>query len=1241
MPVRKYVSLILVLMFAFTLVAYPVQAASSEGLNVPIIVSEALTRDSDYFIQTGKRQNMPGMNRVNEPLTVGIPLAEDPGITNISQLGLNGVSLQQFRPLDYWPNGNIKWVLVDTQANVLANNQTNIFLVSGTGNSGGSNLAVDNGSYLSVDTGTAQFTIKKSNFNMIDKAVVNGKELVLQNNSGGLSMVGYQDATYTMNGKTHTLVKDRVYDSKNDPDSTAVVEENGPVRTVIKATGSFKDISGNRLMDYTVRLHFYKGKSYVKSQVIMRNGAREDDKPIKKTFSSMQVSLPLNLGAGKSFEFSTNKGLFSGDITSNAYIYQAFSLSHRNAGTELEVYDGSLEWYNPPMNRLTTARDANFEQKGLEIKNGQTVLRSLGDQNDWTNNVAEIKDQNNNGLTVAMQYMSSYWPTSIEFGTDGSAEIGVFSKFNSKKDITMGWATHETREIILDFHTTPIDNNAILYRLEQPVVGRAPIQHYQDTKALFGENGIATAEEFEQFFITNYGKLDYTHPKQSWAQSNTGLVVWRTYWYSGHVSEDYPLEYQLTFLKNGAGGKYMAGLQKTMFNYDSAVYRTDGFDYSMSPMKTGSDYPVDETNSYNTGGGKNRFDSAHNSWRAMPIFYYMTGDEEIKDAINDYLEQYIKSKDKKIYEGMDLRSYSRDLTTLASGYEFNQDDRLRTKLEITISDLLDSRDNPPNLNPYGRNLDRGYIWLDLGGYGSFKEPVIHSFFLYTLHIEDVWQALRVLKKYDKSYPRAEELEDYLLGAAQFAYNEAILIKPDGTDFGYRYNHFLHNVNEWDYYGRGTGEDELIWNYMRKDDTSRGMLIAYSNTGDPKYLEMGKKLFAFGAGLSEPYQAHNLIYTSLHGLSGFWSYVNNISAVNNGNSKYTLTWIVPQGATAYKIKFSDKPIVDWLGFDQTTRVYQYDPASYIAFFAATNVDDEPAPLQSGSVQSYTIDIAQAINSYNAARNLSPGNPSYVTYDPSKAYYFAIKYYQEDALPSPSPLAITTSFLPDGIKGQGYNIGLQIVNGTSPFQWQILSGSLPEGLTLGNDGKISGTPSRVGTYNFTVKVTDSSMPAQAATKEFSLRVEAMAIPPTAQANGPYEGQVGTPLTLNAGGSYDTDGTIVSYEWDVNDDGIWVSADSGVATHTWSFPYGGNISLRVTDNDGLTATDTTSVIVMAPPLKGDLDGDGDVDRDDLNILLSYRNKPASACPACDLDGDGMITVLDARKLVLLCTRPSCACK
>lgn len=60
----------------------------------------------------------------------------------------------------------------------------------------------------------------------------------------------------------------------------------------------------------------------------------------------------------------------------------------------------------------------------------------------------------------------------------------------------------------------------------------------------------------------------------------------------------------------------------------------------------------------------------------------------------------------------------------------------------------------------------------------------------------------------------------------------------------------------------------------------------------------------------------------------------------------------------------------------------------------------------------------------------------------------------------------------------------------------------------------------------------------------------------------------------------------------------------------------------------------------LVGDLDKDNDVDRDDMNILMASRNQPANEVDdPKDLDGDGTITVLDARKLRLLCTRNRCA--
>ena len=60
----------------------------------------------------------------------------------------------------------------------------------------------------------------------------------------------------------------------------------------------------------------------------------------------------------------------------------------------------------------------------------------------------------------------------------------------------------------------------------------------------------------------------------------------------------------------------------------------------------------------------------------------------------------------------------------------------------------------------------------------------------------------------------------------------------------------------------------------------------------------------------------------------------------------------------------------------------------------------------------------------------------------------------------------------------------------------------------------------------------------------------------------------------------------------------------------------------------------------IPGDIDGDTDIDVDDIGIILASRNLPSSGPgDPLDLDSDGTITVLDSRIAVTLCTRPLCA--
>ena len=73
----------------------------------------------------------------------------------------------------------------------------------------------------------------------------------------------------------------------------------------------------------------------------------------------------------------------------------------------------------------------------------------------------------------------------------------------------------------------------------------------------------------------------------------------------------------------------------------------------------------------------------------------------------------------------------------------------------------------------------------------------------------------------------------------------------------------------------------------------------------------------------------------------------------------------------------------------------------------------------------------------------------------------------------PIEITTTSLPSGKVGAKYSTALKAVGGNPPYSWSLAAGSkpLPPGLKLSSTGMISGTPTKKGTYSFTVKVVDT--------------------------------------------------------------------------------------------------------------------------------------------------------------------------
>ena len=89
----------------------------------------------------------------------------------------------------------------------------------------------------------------------------------------------------------------------------------------------------------------------------------------------------------------------------------------------------------------------------------------------------------------------------------------------------------------------------------------------------------------------------------------------------------------------------------------------------------------------------------------------------------------------------------------------------------------------------------------------------------------------------------------------------------------------------------------------------------------------------------------------------------------------------------------------------------------------------------------------------------------------------------APPSSAPV-ITSTVLPSGTVGDGYDTTLSTADGRSGT-WSLPNGGLPAGLNLDAAGEITGTPVNVGTARFAVQFTDDS--AQQTTSVVELDVE----------------------------------------------------------------------------------------------------------------------------------------------------------
>ena len=115
------------------------------------------------------------------------------------------------------------------------------------------------------------------------------------------------------------------------------------------------------------------------------------------------------------------------------------------------------------------------------------------------------------------------------------------------------------------------------------------------------------------------------------------------------------------------------------------------------------------------------------------------------------------------------------------------------------------------------------------------------------------------------------------------------------------------------------------------------------------------------------------------------------------------------------------------------------------------------------------------------------------------------------------------------------------------------------------------------------------------------------PFAWIQGPYVAKVGDSVNIDAAASHAVSGSLTSYEWDFNGDGVYdETTNSPRITHTFTEEFSGVIGLRVTQSDGQAAVATTQV---------DITDDGDSTPRDQDNCPDVYNWGQS-----DFDNDGV---------------------
>jgi hypothetical protein len=431
----------------------------------------------------------------------------------------------------------------------------------------------------------------------------------------------------------------------------------------------------------------------------------------------------------------------------------------------------------------------------------------------------DTSDTSGKGATVGIRYMAGQWPKGLKADPSGKVSVSLWPEEN-KKGYSIFFGSHTTYEVMYSFHgdasARPADE---MKRFQYPLVARAPVSWYNKNV-----EGIYPLYHFISF--NDEAKLaqkigaDYSI---GWRKPK--FTIWR-YHYWGHPAFLNQHDFARISLVNSIredrdlkkAGEY-ALLAESMFNYyaDWSVYHSDDYDYNKIQPK-----PQDSSNG---GYAKMVFDWEHQHWYGLPLYYYMTGDERIREAVIDWGE-YVKKTTNPLSLTY-MRVYGCGMFSLAALYEFTGDEEYMRLADMNFDRLLKVQydpQNPPTMMFI--EWERGYVG-GASGYGwpgGVKADLMLGSILYD-GLLNYYQQMRT------GDPLRKDAFRLLTKISDFMYREPYF---EGTKRGHwaYWIPYVYNL---------TDRDKSDHSYKLVGQATFWTVFPYEATGDAKWIEQMKKM----------------------------------------------------------------------------------------------------------------------------------------------------------------------------------------------------------------------------------------------------------------------------------------------------------------------------------------------------------------------------------------------------------------